>query len=696
MDGAYVTLGEAAELEGIGYDTMNKRVQREPGKFRVAMEQRKSGGRDQVMVAVSSLSKKARAAWKERERLKGLADAPDQEQEDKQGIEAPWYVDADIDWYMEAHKEEWYKAMELGNVIREFISFDEKGKTEHAEGFARERLGKGSRTLYRYVKAYLEAGAWAERLHKQDGGNYEFFRVLCLCRKPKEAGTFPSFTPQVRQAIKNIWYHPDFAANQGTKEMLYEKLEEIRAAMGWEKIPSYQSVVRYINYTMEPGRMKNAWYLASRGDIAYRNKVMVKGERNTKDLKVMQLVMGDEHTFDCFVAYRHPNGKISAIKPHLAAWIDIRSRMILGDVMCKDANADILKQSLLKLLYHDAGSVPQYIYIDNGKDYTAKEMTGHARNDRQRLMFDDATKGFYRSIGIEDYHRSLPYYAWTKAQIERFFRTVCNKFSRWFVSYTGTLTGSKTFAKVDKDINGMLARGELITLEEFYEVWSKWLREVYMERDHSGLKKQGEAFISPRGCFENAERYEKALPPKSYATLLMMKSEKRYVKNTGIQMGGLSYRSDELCAYIGSYVDIKYDPHDMGTVYVFKDGKQVCEAYAQELLTFASENGVEQKALKEHLTRQKKQYREDRKILEDANVPFDEINGQYAGFKDTVGGIDLMAGKKTGKGKGKIIAMPEDNTYRSGFRGKKPDVAEEENGYINRQAEEALKTLRAN
>ena len=124
-------------------------------------------------------------------------------------------------------------------------------------------------------------------------------------------------------------------------------------------------------------------------------------------------------------------------------------------------------------------------------------------------------------------------------------------------------------------------------------------------------------------------------------------------------MGGLSYRSDELCAYIGSYVDIKYDPHDMGTVYVFKDGKQVCEAYAQELLTFASENGVEQKALKEHLTRQKKQYREDRKILEDANVPFDEINGQYAGFKDTVGGIDLMAGKKTGKGKGKIIAMPE-------------------------------------
>ncbi len=32
------------------------------------------------------------------------------------------------------------------------------------------------------------------------------------------------------------------------------------------------------------------------------------------------------------------------------------------------------------------------------------------------MEFDDTTKGFYKSIGIEDYHRALPYYAWTKGQ----------------------------------------------------------------------------------------------------------------------------------------------------------------------------------------------------------------------------------------------------------------------------------------
>ena len=694
MADAYVTLNEAAELEGTTYATMQRRVHRNPEKFLIDKEQRETGGKEMIMVAISSLSKKARTAWKEREKLKAVAEAPVQEAD--QAGETPWYVEEDIDWYIENRKEDWYKAMELGNIVREFLEYDERGRTEFAETFAQERLGKGKRTLYRYTKAYQEASAWADKMHKQDGGNYDFFKVLCLCRKPKEAGTFPSFTPEVKQVIKNIWFNKEFAQNQGTREMLYEKLQAIANINHWEKIPSYQSVARYISHLMNDEGMRNAWYLASRGEREYKNKVMVKGERNTKDLQVMQVVMGDEHTFDCWVAYTHPNGKVTAIKPHLVAWVDIKSRRIIGDVMCKDANSDILKQSLLKLLYKDAGSVPQYIYIDNGKDYTARNMTGYARNDRQRMEFDDTTKGFYKSIGIEDYHRALPYYAWTKGQIERFFGTVCNKFTKWFSSYTGTLTGSKTFAKVDKDIKRMLERGELLSMEEFFEKWTQWLHEVYEVKENGALKKQGEQFKTPKSCFENSEKYFKACPPKSYATILMMKSERRFVRNVGIKIGDFTYRSDDLCDYINSYVDVKYDPHDMATIYVFRDGKQVCEAYSQELLVFASENGVEQKALKEHLGRQKRQLKKDKETVQEANVSFTEMNEQYVGFNETTGGIELMISGKSDRQSGKVIAIPTDKTYQNGFRGtSRKDEPEEENEYINRKAEEALKALRA-
>lgn len=695
MAGAYVTLAEAAELECVQYNTMVKRLSRKQDDFEIKTEKSETGGRDVVLVAVSSLSKQARNAWKEREKLKSITEGAAEGEAAGQETEVPWYVDMDVDWYIENYKERYYKAVELGNVVRKFLQYDKKDKTRYAEELAREHLGKGQRTFYRYVDAYLEASAWADKLQKETGAGYEFLKVLCLCRKPKETGLFPSIKPEVRQAIKNIWFNEDFARNQGTREMLYEKLAAIANINKWEKIPSYQTVVRYINYLMQDEGMRNAWYLAARGEREYKNKVMVKGERNTKDLRVMQVVMGDEHTFDCWVAYTHPNGKVTAIKPHLVAWIDIRSRRILGDVMCKDANSDILKQSLLKLLYKDAGSVPQYIYIDNGKDYTAKDMTGYARNDRQRMEFDDATKGFYKSIGIEDYHRALPYYAWTKGTIERFFGTVCSKFTKWFTSYTGTLTGSKTSAKVEKDIKGMLERGELFTLDEFYEKWTEWLHEVYEVRESETLKKQGEEYKTPLGCFENAEKYFKACPPKNYATMLMMKSERCFVRNVGIKMNGYTYRSDDLCDYINGYVDVKYDPHDMATIYVFKDGKQVCEAQSQELLVFASENGVEQKALKEHIGMQKKQIKRDREKLHEANIPFTEINEQYVGFNETIGGISLMMGGRKQDKAAKVIALPDDRTYQQGFRAGKKEEDGGDSEYMSRQAENALRKLRA-
>ena len=45
MDGIYVTLEEAAELEEIQYKTMSKRIDRSPEKFIVVKEQREGGGK---------------------------------------------------------------------------------------------------------------------------------------------------------------------------------------------------------------------------------------------------------------------------------------------------------------------------------------------------------------------------------------------------------------------------------------------------------------------------------------------------------------------------------------------------------------------------------------------------------------------------------------------------------------------------
>ena len=111
-------------------------------------------------------------------------------------------------------------------------------------------------------------------------------------------------------------------------------------------------------------------------------------------------------------------------------------------------------------------------------------------------------------------------------------------------------------------------------------------------------------------------------------------------------------------------------------------------------MTFVSPDGVEQDALKEHLGRQKRQLKRDRELLREANIPFEELNSGYVGFSSTVGGIDLMIGKKPEKKeiKNNVVSLPKDSTYKNGFR-----KQEDSNGndYINRKAAEALRDLKA-
>lgn len=694
MAETYVTLNEAAELEGVRYNTMVQKLRRNPEKYKIKSDQRDGGGRELVFVRVDSLSKKARDAWAERERVKELAGGMPDDADAETPAEVPWYVNEDVDYYQEHHKEAWYRAMELCNVVREFLEYNSKGRSSYAEKLAREQTGKGMRTFYRYVKAYQEAAAWAYELEKQDGCNYDHLKVLALCRKPKESGTFPSFTPEVRQAIKNIWFNKEFAANQGTREMLYDKLQTLKEINRWEKIPSYQSVVRYIAYLMEDEGMKNAWYLASHGIREYKNKVMGKALRDATVLMPMEMVMGDEHTFDCWVSYTYPNGRTAPIKPVLVAWIDVRSRRVLGDVICHHANSEILKESLIKLINTPGCGVPEYLLIDNGKDYTAKVMTGVPRAVRniQDCDYVDATGGFYYKLGIEDVHRALPYQPWTKTQVERFFGGVCSRFTKWMGSYTGTLTGSKTDAKIPKDIQKMFERGELLTLEEFYAKWQEWLHGKYEKTVHRGLKDAGETWTKPIELFENEERYYKPAPPKSAQIAFMYREDHVHIYNYGFKRFGKVYDAPELRLHTGETLSIRYDKNDVAQIFVLdKKQKPLCTAECKELLSFGDH--VSEEALLKHIREQNRQLREDREKLRQANVPFEEMNDQYVGFSSFAGGVDLMIGHAPAKNK--VVAMPLDQAYRNGFRPERREDDGEESDYLNRKAEDALKALRA-
>ena len=682
MPEGFITLEEAAAFEGVGYDTFQKRVKRNPQQYETRQQAREGGGKDQVLIAVASLTAKGRKAWRAAQKVDGRDVIIG-----KRAEEVPWYVEVDLNHYIEEHKKAYYEAVELAARVQEFIDYTGPERTAHADRLALG-LGVSTPTLYRYTENVLKANAWAMKLEREDGQNRDYFRALALCRKPKKKALFPSLTDEQKALIENIWFDRRFAANLGTIEMLYEKFEEEAQGRGWGSYPSIKTVARYIKHLMDSRGAASARYLAANGTREWRNKMMLKGKRETTSLEVMELVVGDEHTFDCWVQYTAPNGKIKAVRPVLVAWLDLKSRAIIGDVICVTANGDTLKESLVKMIY--TAGVPKGILIDNGKDYTKKELTGQNRKQRKIVFdFDAETKGFYQSIGIEEVSRALPYQGWVK-DIERFFSTVCSRFTKWFESYTGTLTGSKTEAKRRKDIDGMLERGELLTMEEFYEVWTKWKETKYHTRKHRGLKDAGEKWVTPGEMFANGPRYQKAAPPREYATMLLMKGDTARVGSQGITKFGVLYTDYELCYHKDKKVSVKWNSDDMSKLYVYTlDGKKICEAVSAEVLGYGPH--CSQEALEKLMRSQKRQYRETVDKLEELTTPYEQRLEQGRP-SDAVGKLDLTI--KAARGP-KVVSLPVDKEYRSEAADQKKKRAAARDEFLQAKAGVALAQLRA-
>lgn len=662
----FISLKEAAGLESICYNTFRDRVLRNKENYTIERRPRENGGKPEVFISVSCLSDAARQRYRrQQKKAEGAA---------RTEPVVPWYVEMEPGRFIHLYRQEYDDAANKVSVLAPIL----KARREERHDMVKEaaqRFGLTERAVYKHLRRIKEAQEWAERKEQEAERrqSYQYFMAMSLCRPPMERQTFPSLPEEQKALIKSIWFDRGFAQNLNTKEQLYRIFSRKAEQLGWQ-IPSQKTVARFISSVMQEPDAQHAHYLAAHGERAYKNKLLPKGLRDTKSLKVLEFVQGDAHTFDCFVEYTDTNGNRKAIRPVLVAWIDTRSRCIMGHIICKTSSADVIQQSIIKMIYSDIGGVPQELHIDNGKDFTAERNTGQKRSERT-MSFDALVKGLYRGLGIESYSRARPYEPWSKGEMERYFRTVCEQYTKMFESYTGTLTGSRTICKRSKDIGRMLERGELVTMEEFARLFDRFLEE-YHHRKHRGLSDAGEEYQTPLEVYRHAERYEKAdiLPDRELARVMLMPMETATVYNYGIRRFKTSFSDDALAPYIGQRVNIRYDPQDLRMIYVYaQDGRKICEATDKGRLSFHDE---EQAA--EHIQRQRHRMKEVRDRLEEYVEGGSFYQTQLeekarAKAESMVGRIDLdsLTVKKTveqRREESKAIPFPDDKEFREGKR----------------------------
>lgn len=163
-------------------------MKRNPQAYKTKEEPRGTG-KPRTLVSVSSLSAQARKLYRA-ERRTQTPQGDDLVIEQLEGAQAPWYVTADLNWYIEHYRDQYERALEMAELVEALGRYDGDDRTAYTEDFAREH-GISLRTLYRMQQNYLQASAWALKYERLIGGNYDYFKVLSLSRKPKDSNTLP-------------------------------------------------------------------------------------------------------------------------------------------------------------------------------------------------------------------------------------------------------------------------------------------------------------------------------------------------------------------------------------------------------------------------------------------------------------------------------------------------------------------------
>lgn len=268
-------------------------------------------------------------------------------------------------------------------------------------------------------------------------------------------------------------------------------------------------------------------FLCREGKKAWTKKFMPYNEQDWRAVEPGQFYVADHHQVDFWVRY-----KDSQIRPWLTAIQDCRTRRIVGWTLGPAPHQEAI---LCALRMAFRAAVPDVLRIDNGKDFTAKAITGLTKKEVRRLRSEygrhwkDVIRKSRELVGLSDprWHGiveelkieliyAIPYSAWSKGTLERFFRTFEEQCGKTFATYTGnnTLTRPESVGEIRDGYTGRGAEGLILrdgaaipTLDEANAVVGDWMV-CYESTPHSGRGVDG---ATPLAVWQSAQHLRKAV-----------------------------------------------------------------------------------------------------------------------------------------------------------------------------------------
>ena len=450
------------------------------------------------------------------------------------------------------------KALKRLKYIKELLS---KKKSGFSNKEIREAIDKVSneindssppsvRNVRRWIKPYLEGGEDIRILadsEKSKGNRRRKFS--------KDAAANDEVLKIINDCINEHFLTLQRNSRRSTHDLIEYRINKINEHRNPENIlpiPSYKSVCRIISeldeYEVDKARYGDRY-------ANEKHKTLNKGPEPTRPLERVEC---DDTKTDLLVL--DPETSLALGRPWLMILIDVFTRMILGYFLSFYPPSHVTVMMAMKHAIRPKGYVKEkypdivntwdtygvidVLVVDNAKHWYGKGL--------EDACYQMGTDMQFAPVRIP----------WYKGVVERLLQTI---HSGLIHKQPGT-TFSNIFDKGDYDPE----KHAVIWLDLLDEILHKWIIDIYSQDIHSGIKD-----IPAKRWKNSIVKFPPALPPAfTDLDIVLGKIAYRKISGTVIHFKNLEY-SDSILSTIkpnqkkDEEVKIKYDPTDLGVIYVY-------------------------------------------------------------------------------------------------------------------------------
>lgn len=377
------------------------------------------------------------------------------------------------------------------------------------------------------------------------------------------------------------------------------------------KFPSADSFM----YRLRKEIPKHAIELRRRGYMYYRKKYEYFIPRDWSGIAAGKAFVSDHHKFDVRVI--NEQGKV--VRPWVTAWRDIRSGIFVSFLVHEDdCNSDHIFYTFATAI--EKHGIPDYAYMDNGKDYKVHDFAGKPATKIDKDDFEEKSRSLLSELKVQAIF-ALPYNAQAKP-IERDFTNVKNMFCRFLRGYTG---GNST--EKPEVLKMQEKTGNLISLSFFKELFSRWLSEYYHQRKFSYGEYKG---LSRAEVYNKFRGNVRSISSDSLSFLLMRTSKEFTIGRDGINDNSLGvplvYWAEEFYSLKGLKVYLRrhLDRYDTAWVFDAETNALVCKACLSTKIPGIAESTVDKQKVKDAGARKRRDVKVA-KLLSQADSQPDEF-----------------------------------------------------------------------